>query len=38
VNHAGDAQLAESALREHGCEPGSERDTYSLQIIVMGNE
>ena len=37
VNGAGAAQLAESALLAHGCAPGSERETYSLQIMVMSN-
>jgi hypothetical protein len=35
VNSVGDAQLAEQALAEHGCAPGIERDTYSLQIMVL---
>ena len=34
VNEVGAVQLAESALREHGCAPGSERETYGLQIMV----
>jgi hypothetical protein len=36
VDEVGAAQLADSALREHGCAPGSERETYSLQIMVLG--
>jgi hypothetical protein len=35
VNGVGDVELAEPALREHGCAPGIERDTYSLQIMVL---
>jgi hypothetical protein len=35
VNHVGDVQLAEPMLSAHGCAPGIERDTYSLQIMVL---
>lgn len=35
VNGVGDAELAEPALRQHGCGDGVERDTYSLQIMVL---
>jgi hypothetical protein len=35
VSGVGDAQLAEQALRQHGCAPAIERDTYSLQIMVL---
>ena len=31
---AGDAQLSDLALQQHGCAAGIERDTYSLQIMV----
>ena len=34
VNGVGDAELAEPVLCQHGCAPGIERDTYSLQIMV----
>jgi len=36
VNGMGDTVLAEQALCQHGCAPGIERDTYSLQIMVLG--
>jgi len=35
VSGAGDAELADPALSAHGCAPGIERDTYSLQIMVL---
>ena len=38
VGEVGNVELAESALREHGCAPGSERETYGLQIMVSGEE
>ena len=38
VNQVGDLQLEESALRGHGCAPGSERETYNLQIMVLSSK
>lgn len=35
VNHVSDAELADRALSGHGCASGVERDSYSLQIMVL---